>query len=78
MFHIKKPLTVTGCPSSSIFIQVHNIWMERTVKLSGSLGLAVIVGTKAVEHSYLDRFPEGVKRTKGPHFVAKTPNFKRQ
>ena len=49
--------------------------MERTVKLSGSLGLAVIVGTKAVE--WMD-FPEGVKRTKGPHFVAKTPNFKRR
>ena len=48
------------------------------MKLSGSLGLAVIVGTKAVEHSYLDRFPEGVKRTNGPHFVAKTPNFKRR
>ena len=56
-FHIKKPLTVTGCPSSSIFfIQVHNIWLERTVKLSGSLWLAVIVGTKAVDHSYLDGY----------------------
>ena len=48
------------------------------MKLSGSLGLAVIVGTKAVEHSYLDGFPEDVKKTKGPHFVAKTPNFKRR
>ena len=46
--------------------------MERTVKLSGSLGLAVIVGTKAVE--WMD-FPEDFKRTIGPHFVAKTPNF---
>ena len=56
-FHIQKPFTGTGCPSSSIFfIQVHNIWMERTVKLSGSLWLAVIVGTKAVDHSYLDGF----------------------
>ena len=48
MFHIMKSLTVTPCPRRQFFIQVHNIWMERTVKLSGSLGLAVIVGTKAV------------------------------
>ena len=78
MFHIKKPLTVTGCPSSSFFYPSHNIWMERTVKLSGSLGLAVIVGTKAVEHSYLDGFSRRCQKTKGPHFVAKMPNFKRR
>ena len=78
MFHIKKPLTVTGCPSSSFFIQVHNIWMERTVKLSGSLGLAVIVGTKAVEHSYLDGFSRRFQKDKRSPLFAKTPNFKRR
>ena len=78
MFHIKKPLTVTGCPSSSIFIQVHNIWMERTVKLSGSLGLAVIVALRQWSILIWMDFPEDVKKTKGPHFVAKTPNFKRR
>ena len=38
--------------------------MERTVKLSGSLGLAVIVGTKAVEHSYLDGFSRRCQKDK--------------
>ena len=57
MFHIKKILTVIGCPSSSFFLSksIH-IWTEWTVKPSGSLWLAVIVGAKAVDHSYLDGF----------------------
>ena len=34
------------------------------MKLSGSLGLAVIVGTKAVEHSYLNGFSRRCQKDK--------------